>query len=389
MGLRGTTDSILDLGALGMVEVKGIVIDVFAPVAGLQGLKQVDYIALLETVFVLEVDEAEATTFVNIHNPSNLTLIIGDLLLTAVLNFNSTNEAGHAVIKGLTLVPGDNRVIATASVGFGGDEGVYLSEILGSPDPIPFDLVAFDDATSNIALNAGLNQLQTTIMLPPGMFGGTAPVNPPYSITDMALKFLPTSEDDGLVEMTMKFLNPFIGSSYDLLHLVYSQDLNIDGEGVTKSGSRIFEFLDDVNFSLSGNNTATVTFNIKLHADPTLDRSFYQSLVTESASGSVQLSLNVSPLITIGQDPTQYNPIWDSYLMVPATNGAMPFQAGTDFGLILKWYDKQFPAVVPAPTVATSSPTSTTDAVMPTSSVTSPSPVATTTVDPAPPATTV
>ncbi|KAG0300494.1 hypothetical protein BGZ99_003769, partial [Dissophora globulifera] len=196
MGLRGTTDSILDLGALGMVEVKGIVIDVFAPVAGLQGLKKIDFISIVATGFDLASFTIDASTYVNIHNPSNLTLKIGDLNLTAVADFTSKAVAGHAVIKGLTLAPGDNRVIATASVGFDGAGGDLANAILGSTDPIPFNMMAFDDATFNIALNTGLNELQTTVILPPDLLGGAPGANPPYSITDMALKLLPSTVDD-------------------------------------------------------------------------------------------------------------------------------------------------------------------------------------------------
>ncbi|KAG0306618.1 hypothetical protein BGZ99_001730, partial [Dissophora globulifera] len=366
-----------------MVEVKGIAIDVFAPVAGLQGLKQVDFVAVVTADFLGIVI---VNVLVDIHNPSNLTLEIGDLHLSAVSDFESKEFAGTADIKGLTLVPGSNRVIATAGVGFDGAGGVLAGAIVGSTDPIPFLMMAFDDATSNVALNAGLNELQTSVLLPPFMLEDTS-TNPPYSITEMALKFLPTTVDDGLVEMTMKFFNPFIGSGYNFLHTSGPQDVDLKSRGVLKSGSKIFEFLDDLTFSLSGNDTAVVTFNVKLHADPALDRNFYQSMVTESASGSVKLFLDLHPIITIGQDPTEYLPSWASSLLSKSTFGVIPFKAGSDFGLILNWYDKQLP-VVAATTIATPSPASTTDVVMPTSSAPSPSPVATTTVNSAPPAST-
>ncbi|KAG0304081.1 hypothetical protein BGZ99_002506, partial [Dissophora globulifera] len=388
MGLRGTTDSILDLGALGMVEVKGIMIDVFAPVAGLQGLKQVDFISIV-TANLDAAFNVVVSTFVDIHNPSNLTLHIGDLQLTAVLDFVSAAKAGPAVIKNLTLVPGDNWVIATASVSlFDPVGGIIAGEIVGSTDPIPFNLMAFDDATSNIALNAGLNELQTTILLPPGMLEGAAGANPPYSITDMALKLLPSTVDDGIMEMTMKFRNPFAGSGYTFLH-PFDPASTTAGGITTDSVSLVFsEFQDDLTFSLFGNDTATLTFNIKLNANPAMSRSVYQSLVTESASGSVTLALIFRPLITIGQDPHVYNPFWDSNAMDSATKGQIPFKTGSDFGSILDWYDRQFPVIAAIP-VATPSPTSTTDVVMPTSPAPSPSPVATTTIDPAPPAITV
>ncbi|KAG0306732.1 hypothetical protein BGZ99_001700, partial [Dissophora globulifera] len=309
--------------------------------------------------------------------------------LTAVLDFVSAAPAGSAVIKDLTLVPGNNRLVATAAVSLNDPNGLVLAiEILSSTDPIPFNLMAFDDATSNIALNAGLNQLQTGITLPPGIIDQT-PATLPYSLTDMALNFLPESVDDGLVQLTVKFLNQFTGSGYTLLHLVDPLDTFPTARGVLKGASTVFQLLDDLTFTLSGNNTATVTFNVQLLADPTLDRSFYESLVTESASGSIQLGLSLHPIITIGQNPTQYSPFWDSSQMALATGGVMPFKAGSDFSMILNWYDKQFPAIIAAPTVATPSPTSTTDVVMPTSLAPSPSPVVTATVDPAPPAITV
>ncbi|KAG0290421.1 hypothetical protein BGZ98_003477 [Dissophora globulifera] len=384
MGLRGTTDSILDLGALGMVEVKNIAIDVFAPVAGLQGLQQVEFISIITADFL---DVFVVNTFVDIHNPSKLTLDIGDLQLTVVSDFESKTVAGHAVIKGLTLVPGDNRAIATATVGYDGAGLDMVNEIVTWEKPIPFLLMAFDDATPNVALNAGLNELQTFVLLPPHMLDA-APANLPYSITDMALKFLPTTVDDGLVEMTMKFLNPFIGSSYTFLHIFDPQDTSLESRGVLRSNSRIFEFLDDLTFSLSGNDTAAVTFNVKLHADPVLSRSFYQGLVTESASGGIKLAVDMHPIIALGQGPTVYSPNWASSLMASGTGGVIPFQAGSDFGLILDWYDRQFPVIAATP-VATPSLTSTTDVAMPTSTAPLPSPVATTTVDPAPPSTTV
>ncbi|KAG0282404.1 hypothetical protein BGZ98_006788, partial [Dissophora globulifera] len=90
--------------------------------------------------------------------------------------------------------------------------------------------MAFDDATSNIALNAGLNELQTGILLPPALIGGT-PANLPYSTTDMALNFLPGSVDDGLVQLTMKFLNPYTGSGYTLLHSVDPLDTTPEARG--------------------------------------------------------------------------------------------------------------------------------------------------------------
>ncbi|KAG0305570.1 hypothetical protein BGZ99_002025, partial [Dissophora globulifera] len=397
MGLRGTTDSILDLGALGMVEVKGIVIDVFAPVAGLQGLKNVDFLSRLVATFSLfdpsggSDGYVEVLAYVDIHNPSNLTLHIGDLRLTGVTAFDTPDKLGYSLIKDLKLVPGDNRLVADTWVDFGSAAGVVFgTEVIISSDPTPLYLIALDDATSNVALNAGLNELQTSITLPAHMLDA-APSNPPYSITDMALKFLPTTVDDSLVEMNMTFFNSFTGGGFNMLNAV-GPGSPADITYSTSSGPvTVFDLLSDLTFSLSGNKSLTVTFKIKLHSG-LMDRSVYQSMVADSASGNVQLAMDFSPLITVDQDPTEYNPNWSSNIMAAINGGVMPFHVGPDFGLILDWYDRQFPVVagtaVPT-TVATPSPTFTTDAVMPTSSAPSPSPVVTISVDPAPPATTV
>ncbi|KAG0315102.1 hypothetical protein BGZ99_007678, partial [Dissophora globulifera] len=396
MGLRGTTDSILDLGALGMVEVKGIVIDVFAPVSGLQGLKNVDFVSLLNAVFLLtdangNIGEfIEVLAYVNIHNPSNLTLNIGDLRLTGVTAFDTPDKLGYALIKDLKLAPGDNRLVADTWVDFESLAGLLFgSNVISSPDPVPLYLIGLDDATSNVALNTGLNELQTSILLPPHMLD-SAPASLPYSLTDMALKFLPTTVDDSLVEMTMKFLNPFIGGGFNMVNAVapgFPADITFS----TSSGSvTVFDLLSDLTFSLSGNESLTVTFKIKLHSG-LMDRSVYQNMVADSASGNVQFAMDFYPLITVDQDTTEYNPNWSTSITTGTSSGLTPFHVGSDFGLILDWYDRQFPVVaataVPT-TVATPSPTSTTDAIFPTSPATSPSPVVTTSVDPTPSAAT-
>ncbi|KAG0305361.1 hypothetical protein BGZ99_002097, partial [Dissophora globulifera] len=388
MGLRGTTDSILDLGALGMVEVKGIAIDVFAPVAGLQGLKQVDFVSRLFADFVAT-DEGgffvEVVAFVDIHNPSNLTLNIGDLRLTGVTDFATSDKLGFALISNLTLVPGDNRLVAESWIDFFSAGGSALGTAVVTSDvAVPLFLIALDDATSNTALNAGLSELQTSISLPPHMLD-QAPPNLPYSTTDMSIKFLSTTVDDGLVEMTATFLNPFIGGSYELIGMTPGKS----SLSYPSAAAPIFDLISDFTFSLSGNNSIAVTFKIQLHSDSSVSRSVYQSMVTDSASGSVQFSMTFWPIIKVGNDPTEYLPNWNSVIMASPTGGLMPFKAGSDFGLILDWYDKQFPTIVAVPTVATPSSTSTTDVVMPTSPATSPSPVATSTTDPAPPAITV
>ncbi|KAG0287026.1 hypothetical protein BGZ98_004835 [Dissophora globulifera] len=397
MGLRGTTDSILDLGALGQVEVKGIPIDVFAPVAGLQGLKNVDFLLSMQTQVV--VNDAglfiELMAYVDIHNPSNLTLNIGDLRLTGVTDFATKEQLAYVLMSDLTLMPGDNRIVADSWVDFLHPAGAdFGGTVITSAVPIPMYLISLDDATSNIALNAGLSELQTSVLIPPHLLDLGATIPLAYSLTDMSIKFLPTTVDDGLVEMTATFLNPFVDGSYELIGITPGTSSLSYPTGTTP----IFDLISDFTFSLPANDSIAVTFKIQLRSNPSAaDRSVYQSMVTDSALGSVTFSMAFFPLIKVGKDTKEYTANWSSNFMAPATGGLLTFKAGSDFGLILDWYDRQFPAVAVtatttasmAPTTAAPSPTSTADAVMSTSPAPSPSPVATTTVDPAPPATTV
>ncbi|KAK3844442.1 MAG: hypothetical protein J3R72DRAFT_365600, partial [Linnemannia gamsii] len=111
LGLRGTVDSILNLDALGKIEVTGIPLDVKSSLAGLQGLNDIKFLALVNIFFA---DNGQViSSSINIHNPSQLTLNIGDLTLIAGNNgYSDDVTIGTAVVPKLRLVPGDNIVVS-------------------------------------------------------------------------------------------------------------------------------------------------------------------------------------------------------------------------------------------------------------------------------------
>ncbi|KAG0290950.1 hypothetical protein BGZ98_003217, partial [Dissophora globulifera] len=339
----------------------------------LQGLQKIDFLAPTSVDFDFVNSGFIMSAVVDIHNPSNLTLHIGDLTLNAGDGTAQTSTFGSTTAKDVTLVP--------ATWAFG---------LVGKTTPTPLYLFTLGGATSNEALNAGLDALNTFVIVPPLVLE-SGPTVQPYSNTSMSIKFLPTTVNDGLVEMTATFVNPYQGFPYNMEHATgASQPSTITYNSISKGGEvQVFDLLDDLTFSLSGSDeTVTVTFKIQLHSDPTAARSSYQDMVNDSASGKVDLKLQLFPVISVGGK--EWSPrTWTSDLVYPNNGGFMPFQTGADLSLILDWYDRQQVPVVEATPVATPSPTSTTDAVMPTSPASSPSPAATTIVDPAPPAITV
>ncbi|KAI1288628.1 hypothetical protein EDD11_009849, partial [Mortierella claussenii] len=211
LGLRGTANSILDLGALGKIEIKGIKLDVKTTMAGLQGLKKLDYIGGAGLTYA---DYGfEMVNVVNIHNPSKLTLKLGDLVLKLGLNTTAEGYAGETFIKNMVLAPGDNQYPSAARLYFSAPQTMPIILALGK-GPVTMALYAGPDASKNPALAAGLKDLRSQITVPQNA-PNTASA-PAYS-QNWALKASPSTVQDGLVDVTTTFNNPFFGLSYSFL----------------------------------------------------------------------------------------------------------------------------------------------------------------------------
>ncbi|KAF9113110.1 hypothetical protein BGX27_002175, partial [Mortierella sp. AM989] len=354
LGLRGTADSVLDLGALGKIEVKGIKLNVKSTLAGLQGLKKVDVLSAFS--FKLGVDGFTISSIINIHNPSSLTLNLGSLRLKIGISADADGWGGYSDLLDLKLVPGVNNVQASVLlVGSSPAGNLIAASMFGGP--VEVYLYGFDGTSQNPALNAGLGSLLTTTILDSKIF--TTYSAPPYK--DFKLKLLPSTVQDGIFEATATFSNPYFSQSIsvDYIH----KDLS-DGEkpsqfrrSETEQG--IFNFVDDFKYELAANSSKTLTF--QMYMDPAIakqPRAFVEGWVNKSKSGSISLFMSLTPRLRVGQNPTLVSVDWSSHLVYPETmDGLIPVQTGPDFGIFLEWYDAKNQPALLAPSSTTAAPT--------------------------------
>ncbi|KAF9355369.1 hypothetical protein BGX26_006649 [Mortierella sp. AD094] len=356
MGLQGTADSILDLGALGKIEVKGIKIDVKTSLAGLQGLKTATYINKV----AMELDSVaniKVVTLVNIHNPSSLTLTLGTLDFYAGLSTDDAGFAGHGLLYDLKLVPGDNNVIATVELFSNTTAYGIIANSMFTQDTAII-LWTFPGTSKNPALAAGLKKLQTTTVLPKG-FPSTYSA-PPYN-NDFKIKALPTTAQDGLLEMTATFNNPYFGAAATFASFNANP---IDSPTGLKSrdylGPIIFDLVDIPPFEIPRNSSKAIT--IPLRIDPNMaisQRGMLEEIVNASLSGSIPMALSMAAMVIVGNDPNPHMAVMGSETFYPP-NGVMTVQTGPDFSSILAWWDAKNPPAVMSPSISpTVSPTAT------------------------------
>ncbi|KAF9918121.1 hypothetical protein BGZ65_012596, partial [Modicella reniformis] len=203
LGLRGTTDSILDLGVLGEIEIKGIKLDVKSSIAGLQGLKDVKFKSLV--MYNIVPGFLDIGSIVTIHNPSKLTLTLGDLTLKAGLDNTEAKFAGHSYLKQLTLVPGDNEVAASVIFDMNLPIGGQIANDLFEGKDVNLALYGFPGSSPNPPLSKGLASLLSSITIPGGMpeVRSALPYNDGWTLT-----VPPSVMTDNMVEMTATFNNP-------------------------------------------------------------------------------------------------------------------------------------------------------------------------------------
>ena len=109
------------------------------------------------------------TTAVNIHNPSQLTLNIGDLGMAAGCKGNEdADRIGYTEIFNLRLVPRDNIVPSLLCQGYTAPNAGPFGNDLPLLSPT-MTLWANSTATSNPALNTGLSMFKTSVVLPQGL----------------------------------------------------------------------------------------------------------------------------------------------------------------------------------------------------------------------------
>ncbi|KAF9174632.1 hypothetical protein BGX21_006210 [Mortierella sp. AD011] len=382
LGLNGTSDSILDLGVLGQIEVKGIKLDVQSPLDGLQGLKTIDFLAPLgiDSVATDTTVYVRMKCLVNIINPSKLTLKIGSLTMNAGLDYTEDGYFGQVSINGLELVPGNNAYLAVALLdsNLPNTMTFVMSVLGGSTDAVPMYVYPSSDSTSNPALSAGLKDLQSIVYIPP-LFqvpGAT----PPYSNSSWKITFLSSTLEDSLVEMTATFQNPYLNTVLNFEDAVVDQTefaAPLSTIGIMDPGTHqtisTFDFLNNFQYSLGSGESKVVTFKVKIDpgdGNPALmSRASVERMVEASKSGSLSMTVNLFPVFTFGSDPTRNTADWSSSNYY----STVPLETGSDFSLFLDWYDKYYPSTAAsvASTTVSSVPSATTV------STTTPSPVVT------------
>ncbi|KAG0200864.1 hypothetical protein BGX31_003964 [Mortierella sp. GBA43] len=288
LGLRGTTDSVLDLGALGQIEVQGIKLDVRTKLAGLKGLKDVQLLSVIG--FEIPQGFTKVTSLVKINNPSKLTLKLGNLVLKGGLDTTEAGYAGNGYMTNMVLVPGDNELMTALWLVTDGTRpaATKISTDLLYGNDVKLTLYGFDGSSPNVPLAKGLGSLVTSVVLPgflPPAFSAQ-----PYDAA-WAIKVTPETLTTGLVDVTIKLNAPYF-----------------------KTDVTYHEFTD---------------FNEQFPELPPTVAIFNN----QAKGGSLPLYTNFNPIISLGGDPTLINPDWSSTYLFPDT-GLITIKTGPDFEIL-------------------------------------------------------
>ncbi|KAG0007260.1 hypothetical protein BGZ81_005032, partial [Podila clonocystis] len=187
----------LYLGDLGTITVTGIKLNVKTTLDGLQGLADVKFVNLITMLTTSE--RLGAIVLVSINNPSKLTLKIGDLSLSAGVNYTEAGLGGVSTLSGLTLVPGKNDITATTILDSSSEVGQFLFAQFAQFVTTNLYLMPFHGSSKNPALDAGLQKLRQVLVLPPFLIGETSAK--PYT-NDWYMTVPASAAEDGIVQVT-------------------------------------------------------------------------------------------------------------------------------------------------------------------------------------------
>ncbi|KAF9926799.1 hypothetical protein FBU30_003677 [Linnemannia zychae] len=377
LGLAGTADSILNLGALGKVGVKGIPLNVKTSLAGLQGLSDIAFKSLISIAYEdLPSIGQNITSTVIIRNPSQLTLNIGDLTLVAGENVHEPSaQIGTATIGGLLLVPGDNVVSSVVRIDTHQPAASDFANHINSQPVTIMTLWADDKSTSNSALNAGLKKLRSKVPLP--MF--LAVPAPPPTINTWTMKVLPSTVNDGLVEVSTTFNNPYF-TDFNVFGTATIDDIIIapyPSSSITVTSPvgtfNNFDFPLDISYSVKANQTADVTFKMKLTMNFINSANVVKrmdDLIGSVSSGTLKFGYAWMVKAKVkGVSETQFLDI--SHGLGGPEDPPLTLKVGDDFPKIRNYYYKQlglpYEQVVPPPssTIASPVPSATVSPVTP------------------------
>ncbi|KAF9911104.1 hypothetical protein EC991_004658 [Linnemannia zychae] len=258
--LQGSVDIKLNLGILGHLTIPGVGFKTTTTFQGLNGLKTVDWVFLVDTDTSTVFGTIFMSAIVNIKNPSNLSLKLGTVTFHTTFN---GGFVGPSTIKNMVLVPGDNYLISSTTLDTSVQAVVDLLANIGSGDSV-LTLTTDANTSANAALNAGLAAVSSQLTIPMN-FGSSAMSQPPYKA--WSIKLLPTTPTDYIFQATATFQSPYYGYPLQMVHaLPQYQENYIQGLDMSANTNqlRLFNFLDDLTFNINGDGTATVTFNMQL-----------------------------------------------------------------------------------------------------------------------------
>ncbi|KAF8925365.1 hypothetical protein BGZ47_003305, partial [Haplosporangium gracile] len=375
--------------------IKGIPIDVKTVMAGLQGLQKIDFLSVIQ----INLAFADGFTFVhsviNIHNPSQLTLNIGDLSMVAGWGGHEiANKVGFTQLYGLRLAPGDNVVTSLLGQSSGLPNADNFAEALKTTSPV-MTLWANSTATSNPALNAGLASLKTSVVLPKGLVNAN-PLALPYNDV-WTVKILSTTVNDGIIEMTTVFNNPFFheftaNGEATPEEYMWAQPPQLAIQAPGYSSYSPFAFTQDLKYTLKPGESKTITFKMQLQSVGIYKENmlkFIEGIIPAAAAGPLKtLQVTSTPKLTFPGYPETVYPDYSTAGIYNDPNAVITLQTGPDFPMIKDWYYKTYNVtstptpVTPLPETTVTLPTTTSPLVVPTDTLLPTTPTTPTTVEP-------
>ncbi|KAG0293630.1 hypothetical protein BGZ96_002512 [Linnemannia gamsii] len=324
--LKGSVDAKLSLGVFGHLTVPGIGFKASVPIKGLGGLKNQKYIYAIEVYPGLTDSKTYMTSILNINNPSQLTVALGDV------NFNSTYKGAHigiSTVKALKLVPGDNQVLTYTILDTSLSAAQEFSTALTERSEV-MGISGYANSSTNPALNAGLKAVSSGVTIPQG-FQGLSMSQHPYK--DWSIKISPTR----VATVTATFQSPYYGYPYELVYpnTDYVNEVYC-GQGVADATDRsIWKFQKNVKAKVSGTGTTTVTFEVTIakKLNPILVKAYNDMInYAKSHGGTIPIKIELLPIIIVNGDGVERFVDWST---TGNKLGDVNLKIGDDFANIL------------------------------------------------------
>ncbi|KAG0368590.1 hypothetical protein BC939DRAFT_469914 [Gamsiella multidivaricata] len=329
--LQGSVDAKLNLGIFGHLTIPGIGFKATTPFAGLNGLSNTKYVYLIDVL--LGEKFVDLTSVININNPSKLTLSLGDVQFSTA---SDKGFVGISTVRNLVLVPGDNYVLSYTAL----DNSVqaandFMYDILFAASSLYMS--GYKDTSANVALNAGLAVVKTSLVIPEN-FQGLTTSQPPYK--DWSVKILPTTKTDKLIEITATFQSPYYGHA---INMVFDNEAGMDNYATITAAipsvadMRFFSFQNYAKFSVSGKDTVKVSFKAAMPGPFTADvRNKWQQLVNYGkTNGHIPIDFMWLPTINLDNDGIGHQVDWSNQFL---GLGEVKVAVGSDFASVLDAY---------------------------------------------------